>query len=71
MTDPLLKAEAQWNISLDCNCPHCKEYVDLTGAPDFWEGLKMEAGEHGTENSSNVAVYCPECGEEFTIDAVF
>lgn len=59
---------AVWNISLDCECPNCKEDVDLLDCDDFWHGVKFEAGEWGTKNTRDVEVYCPKCGYEFKVD---
>jgi hypothetical protein len=65
---PHWKTTAQWSISLNCDCPHCKEYVDLLDATDFWDGVEFEPGEHNTSKSRDVHVYCPKCGEEFIVD---
>lgn len=60
---------ATWSISLDADCPECKEYVDLLDDPDFWDGrCSLDIGEHGTERSVGVEVYCPKCGAEFEVD---
>ena len=62
------KTTAQWSISLDCDCPHCKEYVDLLDDTEFWHDAEFQPIEHNTEKSRNVTVYCPNCGEEFLVD---
>jgi rubredoxin len=62
---------ATWNISLDCDCPHCKETVDLTDYREFWTGAKFDACENGTKHTVGVDVVCPECGGEFKADFVF
>ncbi len=59
---------ATWTIRLNCECPGCKEFVDLLDYVDFWDGRDFEIGEHGTEKSKGVDAYCPECGHEFTVD---
>ena len=59
---------ATWSISLDTECPHCKEDVDLTDYDDFWIDRNFDACEHGTERSKNVDVVCPKCGESFEVD---
>lgn len=62
------KIYATWSLSLDCECPACKEDVDLLRA-DFWDGREsMQACEHNTEASRDVEVLCPECGHEFKVD---
>lgn len=69
--DTIPKTTACWRISLDCDCPHCKEYVDLTDNSDFWHDQDMQVGEHNTMRSRNVKVYCPECYGEFLIDTEY
>ena len=64
------KAEvsATWNISLDCDCPECGEFVDLLQAQDFWcDHQRLKAVENGTERSNNLEVRCPECNHEFEV----
>ena len=58
---------AQWAVELNCDCPKCGEYVNLLDAPDFWDGRTLDIPEHGTENSNNLEVVCPECGHEFKV----
>lgn len=62
---------AQWDLTLTCDCPHCKEFVDLLEYDNFWEGLELKACEHDTKNSKNVEVRCPNCHKEFTIDCEY
>lgn len=54
-----------WNISLDTECPHCGEAVNLLEHSEFWLGRELDVGEHGTERSTDIEVVCPECNEEF------
>lgn len=64
------KAEvtATWDISLNCDCPKCGEFVDLLRAQDFWcDHERLQAVEHGTEQANNLEVICPECGHEFEV----
>jgi endogenous inhibitor of DNA gyrase (YacG/DUF329 family) len=49
------------------DCPKCGEPVDLLEAPDFWDGRQLDIPEHGTENSDNLEVTCPECGHDFKV----
>lgn len=63
--------EATWPISLDCDCPNCKEFVDLLTCRDFWDGRRIDPCEHGTERTKNVEVFCPRCGHEFTVDFTY
>ncbi len=58
---------ATWSISLDCDCPSCGQYVDLLEDSEFWSGVELEIGEHDTERSRDVHVYCPKCGESFNV----
>lgn len=56
-----IPADAEWSMSLDCECPHCHEHVDLLQAPDFWDGCPFEAIEHGTPATKGAELMCPEC----------
>jgi phage FluMu protein Com len=58
---------ARWSVSLDCDCPKCGKHVNLLDAPDFWDGRTLNIPEHGTENSDNLEVRCPECDHEFNV----
>jgi hypothetical protein len=69
-TDKTIKAS--WCIELNCNCPKCEQYVDLTNAPDFRDGLRdMQPGEHDTPRTTDMEVICPECGHEFNVDCEY
>lgn len=46
--DKQVATRATWDISLDCECPGCKEYVDLLDFADFWDGRSIEPIEHDT-----------------------
>ena len=62
------KIEAVWSALLDCECPACKEDVDLMEYADFWEGrsdLQIAQEVEGLE------VVCPKCGHEFKVDTVW
>lgn len=56
--------EAFWNFSLDMECPHCHEYVDLTEADDFWDGLRLQI----CEERDDLYVCCPNCHVEFLVN---
>ena len=58
---------ANWSVGLHCECPKCGEFVNLLDAPDFWHSHTLDIPEHGTENSNNLEVACPECGHEFHV----
>lgn len=62
---------ATWSISLDVDCPHCGQYVNLLDAPDFWDGRELDVAEHNTERSQDVEVFCPECAREFLVDLTY
>jgi hypothetical protein len=61
------KTIATWNISLLCRCPRCKLDVDLLDYSDFWDGRKLDIGEHWTKRSNNLEVTCPDCYEDFEV----
>lgn len=62
------KPTATWYITLDTECPACKENVNLLDANDFWDGRRFDAVEHGTDRTRDVDVICPNCGHEFNVD---
>lgn len=59
------ETKAQWSASLDCECPHCKEYVNLLEYADFWQGRRTL---NVADRVSDLDVTCPECGEDFLVD---
>ena len=64
------KAEvsARWDISLNCDCPKCGEFVDLLLADNFWDDHeRLQPIESGTERSNSVEVICPQCSHEFDV----
>lgn len=63
--------EAVWTVSLNVDCPNCKEWVDILDDPDFFDCRDLDIAEHGTERSIDVTVYCPECGHEFEVDLTY
>lgn len=63
--------EATWRIEINCDCPECSKYVDLTEYPDFWGGNNLQIAEHGTERTTGMEVVCPECGAEFKVDLTY
>ena len=75
MTNPQTTAKptsATWSVSLDCECPHCKEDVDLLAYTDFWDAHRgLEIPEHGTDRSRGMEVTCPECGEDFEVNCEY
>jgi len=62
------KIIATWNISLNCECPHCHNAVDLLDDPDFFDGRSLQIGEHETPLTTDMDVVCPSCGEDFDVD---
>lgn len=56
---------ASWALALNCDCPACKQYVDLLTHPDFWDGRQLEMWEHSTTRSQDIDVVCPLCGTDF------
>ena len=67
----MAKLEATWSISLDCECPHCKEDVDLFEYCDFWDGVSFQACETMTKATQDVEVHCPKCEKDFTVDFTY
>lgn len=60
---------ATWDIRINCECPSCKEFVNLLDFPDFWDSNHhLDIPENGTSASRNLEVVCPECGHEFKVD---
>lgn len=62
---------AWWTVELNCDCPSCKEHVDLLDYSDFWDGRRLDIPEHDTERSTAVEVTCPECGHDFEVDLAY
>ena len=58
---------AVWDVSLTCECPGCKNRVDLLEYCDFWDGRKLKVIEHDTEMANDLEVICPECGHDFNV----
>ena len=65
MSNPIL---AIWSLSLDGECPKCKNDVDLLRANNFWDGRQLQACETATERSNNLEVDCPECDHKFIVE---
>ena len=66
-TETTPKIFASWNIELNVECPHCKTYVNLLDADDFWEDHSFDLAEHDTDRTKGVEVFCPECKKEFEV----
>ena len=62
---------ATWRVELDCECPACKQYVDLLDYTDFWDGRTLDIAESETARSQDMEVVCPECGHDFTVDCYY
>lgn len=58
---------AHWDIDLYTNCPMCEHWFDLLDIDDIWH-MGFEPIEHGTENTRNFEVTCPECDHDFKVD---
>jgi hypothetical protein len=66
------KPIATWVVELNCYCPNCDEYVDLTSADDFWYNHKgLAIAETGTERSNNLDVVCFECNHRFAVECQY
>lgn len=58
--------QAEWCTELWCDCPGCREYVNLAEVDDFFtDRPSLQPGEH----TEGVDVECPNCGHEFTVTA--
>ena len=65
---PVRRPVAAWSASLDCECPNCKEDVDLMEEVDFWDGRgDLEIA----QEVEGLTVTCPKCGHEFEVDCVW
>lgn len=54
---------AQWNISLDVECPGCGQDFDVTQQSNYGDIIRsVEVGEGG----QNIDVICPACEHDFT-----
>jgi Zn finger protein HypA/HybF involved in hydrogenase expression len=68
MTMKKAEVSATWDISLNCYCPKCGEFVDLLREDNFWEHHEwLQPIENGTERANNLKVICPECSNEFKV----
>lgn len=67
----MAEIKATWVVELNCTCPECRKYVDLTDCSDFFHGNPPKIGEHGTERTTNMEASCPECGHEFLVDCLY
>jgi len=67
----IVKLEATWSLSLDCECPKCGEDIDLMDDDNFWENNNIQACEWGTKKSRDVDAYCEKCEHEFKVDLVY
>ena len=69
---PTKKVIATWDVSLNCDCPHCGQWVDLLAADGFWEAHeRLSIPEWGTPRTRNMEVTCPVCEKEFVVDTEY
>ena len=61
------KTDGSWSISLDVECPYCKEMFDLTADGEVWES-EIEPIEHGTDRTEGYEVECPGCDRLLSVD---
>jgi len=58
---------AEWNVSLDTQCPQCKHVFDLRH--ELVDNVSsIEICETDTVATRNYETACPECGHEFTCE---
>ena len=61
---------AEWNVSLDTQCPQCKHVFDLR--QELVDNVSsIEICETDTVATRNYETACPECGHEFTCEFVY
>jgi ribosomal protein S27E len=66
----LTKAQANWTVELNVECPKCEHYFDALDTPDFWDGRKLEIGDSGP-SAGVQRVDCPKCGQELTLELFY
>lgn len=72
MSDQKGNIQACWTVELNCECPHCEEYVNLLDDPDFWYiNENLEIAENMTDKSNNLAVHCPKCDQDFVVECIY
>lgn len=59
---------AFWDLSLNTDCPHCDEYVDLLKHDTFWEDHQRL---QPCEDRRDVDVVCPNCNGKFKVDLAY
>lgn len=64
----MTNTKAQWNISLDCDCPACQVPFDVLEQDEDFYAQGRQVGEHDTKRSTNYQTVCPNCQHEFTVD---
>jgi len=62
---------ATWTAELNCTCPQCENYVDLTCDDNFWNVFESAIFTCSTIDISDMAVKCPACGHEFLVDCEY
>ena len=65
------KTYAQWDISLNVECPCCQEYFDLARDDDFWVDSSFDVAETDTLETTAVEITCPKCNKEFEVDFIY
>lgn len=54
---------AHWVVELNCECPECRNDVDLLDYADFWDGR----GSESIPIKGKIETTCPQCGEYITV----
>lgn len=67
----VVKLEAIWDLSLNCQCPKCDEDIDLMCDDNFWENNNIQSCEWGTEKSRDIDAYCEKCEHDFKVDLAY
>lgn len=64
--DEMGNVKATWHISLDCICPKCEAYLDITNSDD-----ELFYRVHPAQDKTDYEVTCPLCQHEFLIDTQY
>ena len=62
----LLKVDADFSISIMCNCPHCYVRIDLYDN----KSIRDEIGEDNQARGCDVTVKCTSCNKSFIVENV-
>lgn len=64
---PIQRAQAEWVVELNIECPFCKQHFDLI---EIGDGESIRGIEPG-ESDRTFDTCCPECGEDFECETIY